>query len=476
MFSLEEFKKYLLTRLIHTYRNQLTAGETNKEEVYHSIWSKQVSKRHFFGITEITIYYRNKYRGDEERFSKALQLLLSGRVKPFNVLLKQYSNPALLEKASLKDDPVSYISEEMKRRYNIIGDASSLHAYQENLQKNLDQINMFDIDRKEIRVVLAARPFDVRLKRLDTIATFLRPTLLSVCAAVSCFSSGWAIASNMEKAEDEQVLRETLTQRFKKLQEWCVNAERTLQSMSAMTRKQRVAFIAQHVITPEEYQAATGTAGLSMELPPDFLLYHKPEERSVYVRTVLAKAVDTLCFNPKAFSSAEKTAFHSGPQRIYLPTDAAGLVSDKKVSTQLKTTPVRSIHAEQLLFLWGERQPIRPFNKRVGISKLCCVVCMRVADKMGYTVSGVHNVEYPGVLDLVDGNKSCPNLCIKAVTETPAYLCGDDTASDTDDAGNDKKRYVRYPHFHHSPSKTTRAPRDDEHEEQQSPTVLSAQP
>ena len=477
MFGLKEFNEYLLTRLIHTYRNQLTAEETNKEELYRSIWSAQVSRQHFLGITEIVIYYRNKYKGDEERISKALQLLLSGRVKPFNTLLKQYSNPVLLERAFQQDEPLSYIRDEIKGRYNITGEASSYSTYKESLHRQLDQISMFDIDRKEMRTVLATRPFDVRLKRLDTIATFLCPMVLSACVAVSCFSSGWAIASNMNEAENDQILRDILAQRFKKLQEWCVTTERTLQSIPAMPRKQRIAFIVQHVITPEEYQAALGTAGISMELPPDFHLYHRPEERSIYARTVLAKAMDTLCFNPKAFSSAEKAAFLSGPQHIYLPTDAAALVSDKKASAQLKTTHVKSIHAEQLLFLWGERQMILPFNKRVGISKLCCKVCMRVADKMGYTVSGVHQAEYPGVLNLINGNRSYPDLRIEAVTETPAYLCGEDTASDTDDTEKDQKGYVRYPYFYHSPSKKTPAPSGDENEEKQSTAErLSTQP
>lgn len=449
MFSFKEFQQHLAVRLSQAYKKQLSDSSLDRGRQCQAIWSKLLSRHHIFGITEIIVFYRQKHKGNEEELSRVFQILLSGRVRAFNILIKNYSDPVLLDRALQSEDPVEYLVKNIRKMNEVTDVPGSYERYQKQLYQQLESVRMFDIERQEKRAITASRPFDIRLKRLDVIAAFVRPSRLSVCTAVSCFSSGWAIAANMEVLEHEALIKDTLIQRFQKLAAWCAQAEELIGvDPSSMSRSERIAFILKHIITPDEFKASADAHGLNIELPPNFYVTHQPHEAAVYYRTALAKVVNSLCFEAKVFSKREKQLLLSGQVKILLPTNAGHLVLDSNVEKIISKLNISNIHAEQLLFLHGERQSIKPFDKRVGLSKLCCR-CMIVAQKLRYIVSGVSNGEYPGVVNLLDGSQTFPQKFAEVITDIPAMR--DETSSDTDEEIHQcmaASGFLKYPYFY----------------------------
>lgn len=417
--------------------NEFTAIDVAKfREIWHALLTQPKLP---LGMQEILEYYdqlsiksRNKIK-----MSSFLQFIKSCRNPLFNEYVKFYADPSFLKESAQQDDVLAFFQKQTYLYFHI-SDEASYQQYKITLINRLNKTPMPKDGHIDERQVLTERPYASLLKRFDTIAAWVCPSELSACAAVSCFSSGWVIASNMTNERDEQLIRASITSRFNTLKDWCNAAlKEAPKDFSQESRGNRIQWIIQTIVTDAAYKAGVGAAGFSFEIPPEYRM-DTGKPLSHYGREILAKVVDSVCFDMVDLTLLEKSYFLKREIVVLLPTnsDIKGLLSLPKWHKFKKMGNISSknYHAEQLLFLYGDRDimRLRGYLHMVGISKLCCADCFSIARQQEYLVSGSHEGVYPGVVNLYDlSMRGRPQEIMGSrETATPCETCGYITPSE----------------------------------------------
>jgi hypothetical protein len=276
---------------------------------------------------------------------------------------------------------------------------------------------------------------DVALRRLDSLARLLGMNMgISACSAVSIVDGELVISANVSAHENTQEVLGILHQKMSVIRtalnamvvirhDWEENAnfpeqlkilenayldEHVMPQLEAIggllqpgndglyATKQAFRKLACTVSMGGTEANSLSAADIEIMLNPNKTIYLLPARDAVAQDTLAVAAVlDEQVMRPVI--------------GIFKANAAGELVSEGKIRLPLDDdeTEVDKFHAEQVTAYYAKQlaketgvEVLAQYNRKIGISMLCCRTCARALRDEGFTVRGSHELRYKGTINL----------------------------------------------------------------------------